>query len=351
MSQYIVLSKIKIQNANSIAGFTWGFPAITQFLGFTHALSRKISSQYNGEYDTEFSGCMVVANQVDNKVYQPRAYGDFEFLQSRNPPVLEKNKNYSPSPPIIEEGKLNTTVSLVIELSQSLDLTTDEVKKLEQKINSLCHVMRIAGGSVIDIGAIKLFSATTEADKTKQLARIKRLCMPGFVLLDRSEYLAEHTTNLAKVTSDQLQPFQAWLDFSALKAVATAKLTENQNEVDERTAADWHYQKKPFDGYLVPLMTGYKAISEIYPAGQVDDVRDPDTPTRFVEAVHSVGEWFSLHRVKQLNDFIWRYYHEGDWYLCKQNSNDSKDEKLIQRLDTTDESQQLNIEDLVHSLF
>ncbi len=146
MSQYIVLSKIKIQNANSIAGFTWGFPAITQFLGFTHALSRKISSQYNGEYDTEFSGCMVVANQVDNKVYQPRAYGDFEFLQSRNPPVLEKNKNYSPSPPIIEEGKLNTTVSLVIELSQSLDLTTDEVKKLEQKINSLCHVMRIAGG-------------------------------------------------------------------------------------------------------------------------------------------------------------------------------------------------------------
>lgn len=92
MSQYIVLSKIKIQNANSIAGFTWGFPAITQFLGFTHALNRKISSQYNGEYDTQLSGCMVIANQVDNKVYQPRAYGDFEFLQSRNPPVWKKIK-------------------------------------------------------------------------------------------------------------------------------------------------------------------------------------------------------------------------------------------------------------------
>ena len=44
MSQYLVLSKINIQNANSIAGLTWGFPAITNFLGFTHALNRKISN-------------------------------------------------------------------------------------------------------------------------------------------------------------------------------------------------------------------------------------------------------------------------------------------------------------------
>ena len=51
MSQYLVLSHIDTQNANSIAGLTWGFPAITQFLGFTHALSRKLSSHYEGIYD------------------------------------------------------------------------------------------------------------------------------------------------------------------------------------------------------------------------------------------------------------------------------------------------------------
>jgi CRISPR-associated protein Csy2 len=36
MNQYILIERIKVQNANAIAGFTWGFPAITHFLGFVH---------------------------------------------------------------------------------------------------------------------------------------------------------------------------------------------------------------------------------------------------------------------------------------------------------------------------
>jgi CRISPR-associated protein Csy2 len=43
MSQYIVVNRIKVQNANAIAGFTWGFPAITNFLGFVQNLSRKLA--------------------------------------------------------------------------------------------------------------------------------------------------------------------------------------------------------------------------------------------------------------------------------------------------------------------
>jgi len=96
MSQFLVLSHIDVQNANSIAGLTWGFPAITHFLGFTHALNRKISKQYQGNYDTELVGCAVISNSVHNKVYQPKKYADFEFLQSKNPPVLAKHKVGSP---------------------------------------------------------------------------------------------------------------------------------------------------------------------------------------------------------------------------------------------------------------
>jgi CRISPR-associated protein Csy2 len=310
VSQFLVLSKVRLQNANSIAGFTWGFPAITQFLGFTHALSRKLSSKFDGEYDTELSGCMVVANQVNNKVYQPKAFADFEFLQSKNPPVLAKHK--SASPPIIEEGKLNATISLVIELKDSLLLTSEQITAFEGLVKRLCLSMRIAGGTVLDIAKVQLFSANTAEDEGKQLKQIKRLCMPGFVLQDRSEYLKKQVT---ETTQDS---FSAWLEFIALKAKAEPKLANELEQPTEKTAANWQYQPKPFSGYLVPLMTGYKSISDDYKEGQVEDVRDPKTPARFVEAVHSVGEWLSMHRVVHLSDYIWRYDQQGVWYLCQQ---------------------------------
>lgn len=318
MSQYIVLSQIKVQNANSIAGFTWGFPAITQFLGFTHALSRKISKRYEGQYETELSGCMVIANHVNNRVYQPKDYADYEFLQSKNPPVLARHK--SASPPIIEEGKLSATVSLVIELTNSMLLTTEKLSEFESIIEEHVRSMRLAGGVVLGIDKVQLLSANTADDKTAQLARVKRLCMPGFVLQDRSSYLAEHSQALIDEGKDQAG-FSAWLDFAALKMVASPKNNDSSVELTEHVEANWDYQKKPFDGYLIPLMTGYKAISQEYAAGEVEDVRDINTPARFVEAVHSVGEWQSLHRVNDIESCTWHYAQENDWYLCQQSKN------------------------------
>ncbi len=324
MSQYLVLSHITIQNANSIAGLTWGFPAITQFLGFTHALNRKISNHYDGEYNVELTGCGVVSHSVDNKVYQAKQYADFEFLQSKNPPVLAKHKNASP--PIIEEGKMNLTVSLVIELEKSLTLTTEKVKELEQKIQNLCYRMRIAGGTILNIKNIKFLAASTEKQHTDLLRKVKKLTMPGFVLFDRNEYLQQHyQTLLAEYRADEsnkVQPqiINAWLDFSALKFKAIPVLNKDQSEVDENTAAKWEYLAKPNSGYLVPLMTGYKAISEIYAPKYVQNTRDETTPSRFVEAIHSVGEWKSIHSTKIIKDIIWRYVHDEQWYLCKQNN-------------------------------
>lgn len=318
MSQYLVLSHVKIQNANSIAGFTWGFPAITQFLGFTHALNRKFSTKYTGQYDSEFTGCMVIANQVSNKVYQPKEYADFEFLQSKTPPVLAKHK--AGSPPIIEEGKVNLTVSLVLEFSNQLALTTEQSADVERELEAICRSMRVAGGTVLDIGKVKLLSASSDKQQADLLNKVKRLCMPGFVLQDRSIYLERHVAALTYQPECQQCDLllKAWLDFSALKFTAQPVLTDEKTQPDAQTDAVWQYKAKPFSGYLVPLMTGFKAISEVYEAGQVDNVRDPDTPVCFVEAIHSVGEWFSLHRVTELTASIWRYHQQDEWYLCQQ---------------------------------
>ncbi len=65
-------------------------------------------------------------------------------------------------------------------------------------------------------------------------------------------------------------------------------------------------------------MTGYKAISELYDAGKVKNSRDNETPVCFVESVHSIGEWKSVHKLKTITDCLWQYDHNDDWYLCTQ---------------------------------
>ena len=43
---YVLIKKIRILNANAISSpLTYGFPAISGFIGSVHALSRKISQQ------------------------------------------------------------------------------------------------------------------------------------------------------------------------------------------------------------------------------------------------------------------------------------------------------------------
>jgi len=79
MSQYLLINRIKVQGANAIAGFTWGFPAITHFLGFTHNLTRKLQNN-SGISDIRLSGCAVIAHQ-----HQVHTYGYNQFIQSKNP--------------------------------------------------------------------------------------------------------------------------------------------------------------------------------------------------------------------------------------------------------------------------
>jgi len=330
MSQFLVLSHICVQNANSIAGLTWGFPAVTQFLGFIHALNRKISNKYEGSYAAELTGCGVISNHVENHIYSNDQGNDIRFTQRKFSYTFKPKKKNGRQidPSIIEEGKMNLTVSLVIELSQTLALTTSEINKLEQEIETLCYRMRLAGGTILTINNIKLLSASTKEQHDVMLKKVKRLTMPGFILVDRSERLHQHYQNLIHKSNQDAkskpQLIDAWLDFSAMKFKSIPITNQSDEPLSANTPADWLPVSKPFSGYLVPLMTGFKAISELYEDGEVLNTRDEKTPSRFVEAIHSVGEWQGVHRVSTLSNTIWRYEHDGQWYLCKQSNDESK---------------------------
>lgn len=311
MSQFLLLNRVQVQNANCVAGFTWGFPAITHFLGFTHHLHRQLTDRY----EVSLSGCAVVNHEYTVHAYRPKPYSDFEFIQSKNPPYLRGHDKKS-TPPIIEEGKMNMTVSLVFELDKELVRNKQLKEEFEQTVRALCLRGRLAGGTILSVDAVTLYSSDNDR-------KIKHALMPGFVLMDRSAALSAHFKSLQSENKDA-ELLDAWLDFSALKYKATPILDSEDEIPTEETKAVWELQPRPEEkGWLVPIMTGYKAISSLYGPGEVENVRDKEVPARFVEAVHSIGEWKAVFRLSDIKDAIWRYDVEDEWYLCKQTRSQS----------------------------
>ena len=399
MSQYLLLNRIQVQGANAIAGFTWGFPAITHFLGFSHNLSRKLNGFEKDNrkpfQDIKLSGCAVIAHQ-----HQVHTYGFNQFIQSKNPAYQYKEaaKNKVGSPPIIEEGKMNMTVSLLIKCNGNIG------NRKEALINWLiktCQHQRLAGGTVLDIAEIDFFTIGVDQSRNNLKSLISGL-LPGFILRDRSSYLQEHFRNL-QALDEHSELFDAWLDFIALKQKARPisdqinrhliKLTESEpenhqyqqlleqwqdhlekpydqeiipesmidyfasipeNKTDkkllqqwqaycapnEKTDAVWEYVEKPKPGFLVPIMVGYKAISQLYDNHEVANTRDNETDVCFVEAIHSIGEWQGVHRIRDeqaLSQTLWDYHYEENWYLCKQGATAIKPKEPLNLIQNPDD--------------
>lgn len=298
MSHLIILRRLRVENANAVAGFTWGFPAITHFLGFTHALSRKLEKSHG----ISLSGCGVICHQ--QQVHAHSSGYDHVFALTRNPLTKEaKTASFN------EEGRMHLTVSLLLQCEGSIAGGEHGAAELARYLEQLCQVQRLAGGNIVQLERVGVIGWPEEEQTTR---KILRRLLPGFALLDRSSLLAEHFSQLqqSNPTADMLD---AWLDFASLKMRAVAE-TEDPQPGDK---ARWEYQPKPAGGFLVPLMTGYRAISPVLAPGQVANSRDNDTPFCFAESVYGVGEWRSLHRITRIDELIWCHAYENGHYLCR----------------------------------
>lgn len=371
MSNFLLIDHIEVQDANTVAGFTWGFPAITHFLGFVHLLQRKIQ-QHTEFYAIKLTGCAVIAHNQQTSTY--RSGSTIAFTQSRNPPYLASHAKDSP-PPIIEEGKMSMTVSLLIEVEDSFQ---QYGQVFIDWVQQQSYLQRLAGGSIFNIAGVTGFAINDDKDKPS-LKALQRKLLPGFALVNRSNLLDDHFENM-HADNPSAELFDAWIDFVALKRQARPAydlinrhlidllkdktinysilfeewqhhLEKNYDPKDlpdslsdyfnnlvadksnktlinqwqhyieptDRTVAQWEYIPKPARGYLVPIMCGYKAISEVLNNDEVSGTRDGKTDICFTEAVHSIGEWQSVHRWKDLNDIsnaLWQYNYAPDWYLC-----------------------------------
>jgi len=314
MKSLLILERLRVENANAISGMTWGFPAITNFLGFTHALSRFTQVKQG----VSLGGCGVICHWHQVKAHQPGGRGEYVFGLTRNPLIMKGKE--AVTAPFNEEGKIHLEVSLLIEcdfiaydLPDETGNDEENIERFTRAIKEKLLTLRLAGGNIQSIQQVRFETLPERTEEQQKWTRKKLLkLLPGFALVDRSELLTEHFQQL-KEQQPEAELLDAWLDFAALKY--QAQPDPDSEELTEKTPAIWELQPKPAEGWLVPIMTGYQSISPLYEPGEVAHTRDPSVPFRFVESAYGIGQWLSPHRIKKLEHLIWRYHQIDDSYL------------------------------------
>ena len=295
----LVLPHLNIHNANALSSpYTIGFPAMTTWLGFVHALQRKL--QAAGYPTLELLATGVFSHRCDLQTYQ--GPGDFvhSIIGTANP--LDKDGKRSA---FIEEARCHLDVSLLIEYrAQEGDEDRMERPEFMGLLAKLLTRMKVAGGDLLGFNTPQL-NALDDSDN-KAVRRLLLNLMPGFALIERRELMQ--------------QAMESGAD--ALDALLEYLTIHHSCEQDDTGDVIWRSQRKAGTegekpGWIVPIATGFQGIS---PLGIAKNQRDPETPHRFAESVVTLGEFIMAHRIHSLDEVLWHYHTDLDrnLYLCQQ---------------------------------
>ncbi|KAF7764816.1 hypothetical protein PCIT_b0893 [Pseudoalteromonas citrea] len=292
VKKLLIIPHLHIHNANALSSpFTIGFPAMTAWLGAVHALQRKLNVK---NIPVKFNAVGVVSHDIDLQTYK----GENDFVHSiigtANP--LDKTGARSA---FIEEARCHLDVSLLIEFD---DISVDEREQLLTEMTHLLHAkMKIAGGDIKGFQPPFCLNATEGNDE--ELQHVQRSLMPGFVLIERRELM------MAAMGGGQ----------DALTALTEYLTIHHSCEVDGNGNVTWKKHRKLADeksvGWIVPIATGFYGISA---QAEAKNQRDPDTPHRFAESLVTLGEFKMPHRIHFVEQMLWRYHTQDDYYLCQQ---------------------------------
>lgn len=297
----LLIDRVQIINANAISSpLTYGFPAITGFTGAIHALSRKVSKNETLK-DIRLDGVLIACHECQPQVYRESSYKEFSFIQTRNP-LKRDGKTAS----IIEEGRCHLTVSLVVGVYADDDLTDEQKQQLISTVHQLIQQQRIAGGSVVKLNKkdVKFY---TDAD----INDIKPKLLPAFVLMDAHDSLQQMTTKL-----QSHHPKATGLDV----LIETATL---HHITSDEKGESWSVESiKKGHGWVVPIPVGYQGISPKFDATIMQNSRNPEYPSQYVEAIYSLGRWVFPHSINNLASAFWyqTHDHEQALYLVRQNN-------------------------------
>ncbi len=288
--QLILLPHIKVHNANALSSpFTIGFPAMTAWLGATHALQRKLNS--DGFKDLKFKATAVLSHQSYLQTF--RGVGDYvdSIVGTGNP--LDKDGK---RPSFIEEARVHLDVSLVVEL-EGLE-KIDEERFKERVYHHLCSRMKMAGGDILSCEKPSL--SRLDEDEQEDIVGFRRQLMPSYAIVERKDLMVEAMEGGADA-------IDALLEYLSLH--------HSCEEEDKKVV--WKSERKT-SGWLVPIAIGFQGISEL---GVAKNQRDPNTPHRFAESVVTLGEFKMPYKITSIDEILWQYSYdkEKSLYLCTQN--------------------------------
>lgn len=290
IKRLLLLPHIKVHNANALSSpFTIGFPAMTAWLGATHALQRKLNaSRFAG---LRFNATAVISHACNLQTH--RGVGDFvhSIIGTGNP--LDNTGKRSA---FIEEARCHLDVSLLIEFAGVNK--DDEELLLDEITHHLSSNMKIAGGDILSFNSLVKFKI--EDGNDKDLHHLIRKLMPGYAIVERRELMID-------AMQQGKDAIAALLDYLAI---------HHSCETDDDANVTW-ISKRQTAGWIVPIATGFHGISKL---GQAKNQRDPDTPHRFAESIVTLGEFKMPHRIGSINEILWQYRVENDnnLYLCQQ---------------------------------
>jgi CRISPR-associated protein Csy2 len=290
IKRLILIPHIKVHNANALSSpFTIGFPAMTAWLGATHALQRKLNS--SGFDDLKFKATAIISHQCDLQTH--KGVGDYvnSIIGTGNP--LDQSGS---RPAFIEEARCHLDVSLLI---QYACVEKDDESELLTKITHILNAeMKIAGGDILSFNPPTALRIEEGVDQ--ELKELTRKLMPGYAIIERRELMVE-------AMQDGQDSMDALLDYLAI---------HHSCEQDDNGNVTWASKRKTA-GWIVPIATGFHGITEL---SEAKNQRDPETPHRFAESVVTLGEFKMPHRIKSINEILWKYQieEENNLYLCQQ---------------------------------
>lgn len=274
MDNYLIIRKMKVSEASmDTSPVTRGFPSIPALMGFVHALQRKLQ--------TNHPGIGLTKAGISCHSFDPGMHSTGEGLKismSRNPP--HEKKHLENGVPFIEEGKANMVVSLIIRIEKD----EFETQGLIDDTESLLPCMRFSGGTIWGAEQLRILSCGKDDDTGHK--DVLRKLMPGFALQERKDLVE-------KSMDEGLDALDALLDHLEISRL----------ETDEKEQKPNWAKKSREPGWLVPVSTGYRALSA---PGKVANQRDPDFEHCFAENVLTLGEFVMPIRLDRVEQLLWR---------------------------------------------
>lgn len=282
----IVIPKIEIRNATAMASWgVVGFPSMTGWLGAMHKLQRNLNSKGYPSFRVDATG--VVVNKFNLRAYRGRGEPYWAII-GRREPLDHRGK----IPGFKQDPTCDITASIIIDVS---GWEEHEIDDLLFDMETELMKIRVASGDTMVTRSPIAFNDHGELEIRDS---VRSLVMPGYAIIERRDLVQ-------KAMVDGQDPLDAVIDYLKIYHLYDPD--------------GWYSHRKDV-GWIVPISTGYHAISDY---DVLPSQRDPDVLHRFAEGVTTLGQFVMPWRLAKTEDMLWHYAVENNLYICKNSRRDN----------------------------